>query len=350
MALPKTNFSSSFILSEQNRLGKTQTSKKMRLNYYFILGTMLLFAHFGAKAQSTPEAFLAQFPPIPSNICKADTSTVNHFTSQIYKVKSALQQVTDRINTELQANEEKFKDKVAQQSGLNKADMEQLQQENATEEHALMAANKIIGEQYNLSLQELENVGEMSDADQEKWAQNYAAKATQQAMQNPQATLKKQEKSARLFELAKEQKAIGDRITDRMSRIDKLFKNIEQQDTIETRKLNEKLRPLEKQLCMGICSPAEIARSHAAEKQIYSLKLQYCEKMSPLQINYISQYQTDIKILFPDYRRLAEVQNEIVRLQTGVIVPPDLSCYSAVEEYANVLAEAYKYWVGKFEQ
>ncbi len=322
----------------------------MRLNYYSILGTMLLFAHLGAKAQSTPEAFLAQFPPIPSNVCRADTSAVNHFTSQIYKVKSALQQVTDRINTELQANEEKLKDKVAQQSGLNKADMEQLQQGNASEEHALLAANKIIGEQYNLSLQELQKVGEMSDADQEKWAQNYATKATQQAMKNPQATLKKQEKSARLFELAKEQKAIGERITDKMSRIDKLFKNIELQDTIETRKLNEKLRPLEKQLCMGICSPAEIARSRAAEKQIYSLKLQYCEKMSPLQIDAISQYLTTVKTLFPDYRRLTEIQNEIAKLQTGVLVPDDLSCYKAVDEYADVLSSAYNYWVGKFDQ
>jgi len=319
------------------------------IQFGFLL-VFLLLLQTKAQAQSTPEAFLAQFPPIPGNVCKADTSTVNHFTSQIYKAKSALQQVTDRINTELQANEEKFKDKVAQQSGLNKADTKQLQQEDATEEYALMAANKIIGEQYILSLQDLEKVGEMSDADQKKWVQNYAAKATQQAMQNPQATLKKQEKSARLFELAKEQKAIGERITDKMTRIDKLFKNIELQDTIETRKLNEKLRPLEKQLCMGICSPAEIARSRAAEKQIYSLKIQYCEKMSPLQIDAILQYLTTVKILFPDYRRLTEIQNEIAKLQTGILVSTDLSCYKAVDEYADVLSSAYKYWVGKFDQ
>ena len=321
----------------------------MKITQFGLLLVFILFVQT-TVAQSTPEAFLTQLPPIPNSVCRADSSVVNHFTSQIYKVKSALQQVTDRINTELQANEEKLKDKVAQQSGLNKADMEQLHQEDANEEQASKMADKIIGKQYNLSLQELQKVGEMSDADQEKWAQNYAAKATQQAMQNPQATLKKQEKSSRLFELAKEQKGIGERITDKMSRIDKLFKNIELQDTIETRKLNEKLRPLEKQLCSGICSPAEIARSRAAEKQIYSLKLQYCEKMSPLQIDAISQYLTTVKTLFPDYRRLTEIQNEIAKLQPGVVIPDDLSCYKAVEEYANVLSSAYNYWVGKFDQ
>lgn len=306
------------------------------------------------NAQTTPEALLNQFPPIPNVVCSADSSEVNRFTSRIYEVKSALQQVIDRIHTEAQANEEKLKEKaisqVAHQSGLNEKEIEQLQQENTTEEHALKAANKVIGEQYNLSLQELEKVGEMSDADQEKWAQNYANQQMQRAKQNPQETLKNQRKNARLFELAKEQKAIGERITEKMAKVDKLFRYIEQQDTIETRKLHEKLQPLEKQLCSGICSPAEIARSRAAEKQIYSLKLQHCEKMSPLQIDAITQYLTTVKTLFPDYRRLTEVQNEIVKLQFGVITPDDLSCYKAVDEYADVLSSAYNYWVGKFEK
>jgi len=326
----------------------------MKITQLGILLFLPFLIHPTVKAQTTPEAFLAQLPPVPNVACTADSSVVNHFTNRIYEVKSALQQVIDRIHAEVQANEEKLKDKAlsnaVRQSGLSKKEMEQLQQENVTEEHALKAANKVIGKQYNLSLQELEKVGEMSDADQEKWAQNYANSRMQQAKQNPQATAKKQDKSARLFDLAKEQKAIGERITDKMTKVDKLFKNIEQQDTIETRKLNEKIPPLEKQLCSGICSPAEIARSRAAEKQIYNLKLQYCEKMSPSQIDAISQYLTSVKTLFPDYRRLTEVQNEIVRLQFGEITPEDLSCYKAVDEYANILLGTYKYWIGKFDK
>jgi len=320
---------------------------------YFVAVFSLLLPPI-INAQSTPEAFLSQLPPIPNIVCAADSSVANRFTDRIYQVKTNLKEVIDHIHANAQSDMESNKNKIVsnaiRQSGLNKSDVQRLQESDGSEEQGHKAAEKVVSEQYGVSLQDLEKVGEMSDADQEEWAQNYANSMMQQAKQTPQATVKKQEKSARLFELAKEQKAIGERIMEKMTKVDKLFKNIEQQDTIETRKLNEKLSPLEKQLCSGICSPAEIAKSRAAEKQIYNLKLQYCEKMSPLQIDAISQYLTSVKTLLHDYRRLTEVQNEIVKLQFGEIIPENLSCYSAVDEYSNVLLAAYKYWVGKFEQ
>ncbi len=324
----------------------------MRCVLYATLLAFNFALHLSIKAQSTPEALLSQLPPIPKVECTADTSEINRFTDKIYQVKYDLKEVVDHIQAKTQSNIEKNKIISAQikQSGLSKSDVLKLQESDGSEELGRKVADKIVSEQYGVSLQDFEKVGEMSDADQEKWAENYANNMMQKAKQNPQATIKKQDKNGRLFELSKEQKTIGERITDKMIRIDKLFKNIELQDTIETRKLNEKLRPLEKQLCMGICSPAEIARSRAAEKQIYSLKLQHCEKMSPLQIDAISQYLTTVKTLFPDYRRLTEIQNEIAKLQTGVLVPDDLSCYKAVDEYANMLSSAYNYWVGKFDQ
>ena len=320
----------------------------------FLLFISLFFIPTVINAQSTPEALLSQLPPVPNVDCAVDRSEIDNFTDKVYQVKSDLREVIDRIQAKAQADMEKNKNKIVsnaiRQSGLSESDVQKLQKSDDSEEQGRKAAQKVVSEQYGVSLQDLEKVGEMSDEEQEKWAKNYATQQMQKAKQNPQAAIKKGDKSAHLFELAKEQKAIGERITDKMTRIEKLFKNIELQDTIETRKLNEKFRPLEKQLCSGICSPAEIARSRAAEKQIYSLKLQYCEKMSPLQIDAISQYLTTVKTLFPDYRRLTEIQNEIAKLQTGVVVPDDLSCYKAVEEYANVLSSAYNYWVGKFDQ
>ncbi|MPN37754.1 hypothetical protein SDC9_185275 [bioreactor metagenome] len=198
-------------------------------------------------------------------------------------------------------------------------------------------------------MQELEKVSEMSEAEQEKWAQQYAAQMMNEAKKNPEAAIKKGDKTKRLFELAEEQKALGERITERMNRVALLFENVNQQDSIETRKLEVQLRPLEAQLVSGICTPAEAARSKAAEKQIYALKIKHCEKMSPLQADAISQYLTTLKSLLPDYRKLTNIQNEVVKLQQiGEIVPADLSCYAAVDGYADDLLSAYKYWIGKF--
>jgi hypothetical protein len=326
----------------------------MKSILYATLFAFTFASQLSIKAQTTPESFLSQLPAIPTVVCAADTSVVNHFTNRIYRVKADLQQVIDRIHADAQASMEKSKNKIVsnqiKQSGLNKSDVRKLQQSDGSEDEGEKAVEKVVSEQYGVSIQDLEKVGEMNEAEQEKWAQNYAGQQMQKAKQNPQAAIKKGEKSARLFDLTNEQKAIGERITEKMSKVDKLLKYIEQQDTIETDKLNEKIRPLEKQLCSGICSDAEIARSNAAEKQIYALHIRFCEKMSPMLIEAISQYLTTVKTLFPDYRRLTEIQNETTNLQQiGELVPQDLYCIKAVDKYADVLLSAYNYCVGKFE-
>lgn len=295
----------------------------------YILLLILLSVHFTAKAQSTPEAFLSQLPTVPAINCVADTNEVNRFTDRIYKVKVALKENIDRIHSQIQS------------------DIGQIPN-NVNEKQSRKAAEKAVSEQYGFSLQDLEKVGEMSDAEQEKWAQQYASGMMNEAKKNPEAAIKKGDKAKQLFALASEQKTLGERITERMSRVAEILKNVEIQDSIETRKLTEQIRPLEKQLCSGICSDAEIARSRAAEKQIQALKIKFCEKLSPLQADAISQYLTTLKSLLPDYRRLTEVQNETVKLQQiGEIIPQDLSCYTAIDEYADILLEAYKYCVGK---
>lgn len=322
---------------------------------YFLFGVLFVFHFTSAKAQSTPEALLSQLPAVPTINCAADTAEINRFSDKIYEVKEMIQQIVDRIHSDAQAEMEQYKDKITsnaiQQSGLKKSDVQKLQQSDGSEEQGRKAAEKVVSEQYGVSLQELEKVGKMSDAEQEKWAQQYADQMMNEARNNPKAAVKKGDKPRQLFGLAKEQKQLGEYITERMNRVALIFKNVEQQDSVESRKLEEKLRPLEKQLCSGICSDAEITRSKAAEKQIYALKIQFCQKMSPLQTEAISQYLTTVKSLLPDYRRLTEVQNEVVRLQQlGDLVPTDLSCYAAIDEYAAVLLTAYKYWVGKFDK
>lgn len=321
----------------------------------YILGLIFISMLFRTQAQSTPEALLSQLPSPPTVNCMADRDEIERFDDKIYKVKESIQQAVDRIHADARANMERNKDKVVSkailQSGLNKRDVQKLQQPDGRQEQGRIAAEKVISEQYGISLKELGKVGEMSDVEQEKWAQQYASQMKNQVQNSPQSAIKKGDKAKRLFELASEKKLLGERISERMNRISQIFKNVDAQDTIETRKLEAKIRPLEKQLCSGICSDAEATRSAAAEKQIHAAKIEYCKKMSPLQTDAIEQYLTTVKSLLPDYRKLTEIENEAAKLQQiGEIVAQDLSCYAAVDEYADVLLSAYKYWVGKFNK
>lgn len=155
----------------------------------------------------------------------------------------------------------------------------------------------------------------------------------------------------KMMALSKEQAELNERIMERMNRVSEIFKAVEDRDTIETRILAKKTEPLEKQLCSGVCTKEEAARSDAAEKKIHELNVQYCQMMSPLHTEAISQYLTTVKSLLPDYRRLSIVQNKFAGLQQmGQLVPETLSGYAAVDEYASALLTAYKYWVGKFNQ
>lgn len=321
---------------------------------FTLLFTLLIF-HISTEAQSTPEALLSQLPDVPTVNCTADRAETDRFTDRIYKIKATIQQTADRIHADAKADMEENKNKIVSnaiwQSGLQKSDVQKLQQSGGGEEEERKAAEKAVNEQYNVSLQELEKVGEMNDAEQKKWAQQHAEQMKNQAMENPQTTIKKDDKAKRFFDLANEQKLLGEHITERMNRIARLFKQVEWQDSIESKKLEEKLRPLHEQLCSGVCTDAEIARSNAAEKQIYALQIQFCEKMSPMRTDAISQYLTTVKSLLPEYRKLTNIQNEVAKQQQiGEIVPQDLSCYAAIDEYATVLLSAYKYWAGKFNK
>lgn len=304
-------------------------------------------------AQKTPEALLGQLPAVPTVKCDQDRSEIDNFVSAVYAVKAELQTVIDQIHANEQARVGKMENKLmtgaASHAGLSRAELDELQETDGEDALARKAAEKTISSQYNLSMAEIENLSEMSEAEQEQWAQQYADQQMQSAQQNPQAGSKKQDNDARLFRLSEEQKEISERITDRMTRVAGLLKEVDQAEEVETGKLNQQLVPLENQLCSGICTDAEVARSNAAEKQIYALRIRHCQKLSPLQSNALSQYLTTVKSLFPDYRRLAEVQNETAKLQNGISYPIDLSCYSAVDEYASALLDAYRFWVGKFE-
>lgn len=324
----------------------------MKNIYSYLLLIILLSLSLIIIAQPTPETLLDRLPSVPSVACSGDTSVISRFDKQIDEVKVTLNKVIDQLQAEVQGqvgmSQSKMIADAVTRSGLNADDLKKLQQEGNEEELGSIAAEKAISEQYGLSLQDLEKLGEMSEADQEKWAQNYAGNMMGKAKTDPSAA-KRNDTAEQLFELAKEQKALGDRITERMNRVALLLRNVEIQDSIESNKLDKKRQPLEEQICSGICSPAEIARSKAAEKQIYNLEIQFCDKMSPLLTDAISQYLTTLKSLFPDYRKLSEVENEIARIQQlGEFTPIDLSCYAAIDDYTDVLSIAYKYYVGKF--
>lgn len=324
-----------------------------RLKNHLIFGTIFL-ASFTIQAQNTAKAFLSQLPAVPNTVCNADTSAINHFIAQIDKVKSGIETEEDKLGIQINATWDKNKDKMlstnAANLGLSTSDMKKLMNENISEDEGLTIANKSVENQYGTSMEEFQKVANMSEAEQEQWAKDFANKQIQKAQQNPEATAKKAEKNKHLYDLGIEQKAINERLLQIWGKVGKAEKNYRYQDSVQGEELKKKLEPLEKDpvLLGGCATAAEIQRARALEKQIYSLKLQHCEKMSPILLDYILQYQSALKMSFPDYVRLTEIANELSKIQNGLeAVPLESSGLGAVDSYASLLSEAYKYWVQK---
>ncbi len=305
------------------------------------------------EAQTSPEALLSQLPAVPIIDCAAEREEIDRFSDRIHKVKEALQQEVERIHADANKSirKSKLESDAIRRTGLQAKDVQQLQISNGSNIDGSKAAEKIISKQYGIDLHEIESVATMSDAEQEQWAKQYADLMKKKASKNPQSTIPKDDNAKMLFELASEQKKIGEYITEKMSRIALLLRQVDRQDSIENKNLEDKLIPLRKQLCSGICSDAEVARSKAAEKKIYDAQIEFCQMMSPRLTNTLEQYLITVKSLLPVYRKLTNVENKIAELQQiGNITPNELSCYAAIDDYTNALLNAYKYWVGKFNK
>ena len=276
--------------------------------------------------------------------------------AQISKVRSGIEAEEDKLGVQATANWEKNKDKMlstnAANLGLSTSDMKKLMNENISEDEGLAIANKSVESRYGTSMEELQKVADMSEAEQEQWAKNFANKQIQKAQQNPEATAKKSEKNKHLYDLGVEQKAILERLSAIWEKVGKAEKNYRYQDSVQSKILQQKLEPLEKDPVLhgGCATAAELQRARALEKQIYNLKLQHCEKMSPILLDYILQYQSALKISFSDYVRQTEIANELSKIQNGLEASPvEASGLGAVDSYADLLLEAYKYWVPKIE-
>ena len=85
-------------------------------------------------------------------------------------------------------------------------------------------------------------------------------------------------------------------------------------------------------------------------RQIHECHVEYCRQMSPLQLDFITKYLTGVKTLLPVYRRLAQVDNEIANEQLNIknmLQDENIYAISAIEGYADILKNAYKYCSGK---
>lgn len=280
-------------------------------------------------AQSTPEAFLGLLPAIPSSVCENDDSEVDAFSNQIILVKGKIKEYSERMSLTAGKSEKQAK------------------------KEAIAATSSMTG----ISQADLMKLANMSEAEQERWAQEFAAKQIATAKSGKPVAGENPERAKRLYTLNQEKIKVKGEIDAIYENLNRIYKAIIERDTVETRKKSEKIKTIEKAWADTPWPPRALSQDPAVDlkfkKQIYQCEREYCNTMSPLMLDYITRYLTGLKSAIPLYRRLLKLDNEISEAQmlnSAVINDENLYAVAAVEEYAKVLENAYTYRCGKFSE
>lgn len=284
---------------------------------------------FCASAQGTPEAFLGGLPGIPGSVCSTSDSEVDQFLNQISIVKGQIKEYSDRLSSIAAGR----KDEMT--------------------ENAMAAVSARTG----ISQEEMMKLANMSEEEQEKWAQEYAAKQMAAAKSGKPVAGANQTQAKKSVALSEEKLRLKGEIDAFINRMKALTQEIALRDTVETHKRDAKIKPIMKAWENAPLEPGALMLSTKVEdgfrKQIHECHAEYCREISPLQLDFITKYLTGVKALLPTYRRLAQVENEMAKEQLNIenlLQDENIYAVSAVEGYADILRDAYKYRSGKFDQ
>lgn len=299
--------------------------------------------------------FYHQLPDMPGVICLVDTSFRGQFKRQLSSVSTQLDEVYSKKKKEVQKEADdlrpEMEKKIAKDSGLSDADIQKLKNKNLSKEEKKKIADKMMQNKANISMEEIERLKKMSKEGKEAWAEAYSTEVMANMQSGDSVKTEEQikiekelEKNSKLNDLVKEQKLIIDRIYA----VDKKYANqmeeLRKEDSIQTVILEAQLEPLRKQL---LDYPTK-EQQKSIYKQMAGHYLTYCNKLSPMNINMISDAKNSLGPLLPEYDRLEELNTEINKIMLGAkdgLNSPGLMQLGAVKSLINIMAGTYSYTI-----
>ncbi len=325
----------------------------MKNLYIVAIIAAMLFTSVAVTAQQAPEAFLAQAPAVPQNICAMSGEQRSEFLD---KVKILSQQLDVEIEkreqqnqTWAEANQAKIEQNALDKTGLTQADLAKLQNNNLSEAEEQAIINKAMQQQYGMSMDEAQKLAAMSPKEQEAWAAAQATQMQAQAKTNPAAARQTgaQKNSKEMSELVQERQALILKLTDKATALQKEFQKLE--DDAQYSDLAKEVARLKKEVGsrMGASGSAkEVAEMNQLQNQLKAKQDEYCKTYSSRQVHLVSNDYSYVKTSMPDNYRIEEITKQLTALQTGVDtkgISNDMAALVSVKNYLGVLEKVFKY-------
>lgn len=306
-----------------------------------ILCGMLLTLSVFAQTESVindrypARKYLAQLPPFPDNICNIKEPEENAFRNGILTVVEAIGDEILRIERQ-QPTQKQMTKSLSDETGISTNELNRLAENGAEEDGEKLMEQKLQAE-YGISLEEVDNLENMSEAEQKQWAENVAnhranstngksAQAEDQIMVNL---------SNRMEELVAE-------ITEYRSQWASMEYELSKQDKLAREELDVCIERVKR----GAPEPkyqGEHCTNQKAIDEYFKYNeppchQAYCQRMSPLKMHIIERKRADLYKMFVLYEELQTIQNQMLERQTGIDLnkteSPLVGALTLVKEYA----------------
>lgn len=320
-----------------------------------VLTIITLFLTQVVSAQTTAAEYMKRAPNVPADVCKTKGGIQDAFESKVKDLSSAIHEDAQNRSREaekyMKGNEEQMKANMMKNSGMSDEDIKRLQNgKEMTDAEAQAMADKMMQQQTNISLDEAKNLSNKSEAEQEAWAQGFAAEQMAAAQANPGQNKGANETNMALYELLEEQTTLRNKVSAMENQLRQQYKALDQEAEVAKAALETGLKPLYTELNSindgEGSTKADVDHADRVIKKIHEKQDAFCLNFTPGMLDFIAQCKEAYTKALPDYDRLEEIQFQVTAAQTGTaLMATGKGMYSiqAVEQYLGYLMEAYRY-------
>lgn len=304
-------------------------------------------------AQSLTSGFLNKIPALPKESCNISKTDVEAFQQQVSaldtEIKNQIRVLRQLENAQGKNAEKQAKQNAMQQMseqyGLSQEEMNKMKNGKMSEADKKALANKMMQQQTNMSMGEVQNIGKMSEAGKKAYMEAYGTEAMATASQPTANQKKESEKAKNSYELMQEQQSVMAKVNAASQKIGNQYaaietdpKRIEMLDNIE--KMQDKFTSM-----IGANGGQGETMDSLAVK-IQNEKIKYCNLFTPPYRDAVNQHLTILKNSFPDQFRLGEITAQLAKAQTGIEIPAECAEIGGLESirgYLDKLENAYRY-------
>jgi len=319
-----------------------------------------------AYAQDDPKSYLSRIPALPNNVCSMSDSEREKYLEKVDKIYQELLSKIEAKEESSQKNNEQgletikkdMENKMKQDYGLSATDIQNMENDDLSDEEREAIGNKMLQQKYNVSINDLKNVSEMSENEQQAWIESYAGKQTADVQNHKEATIDAEnKKNMNMAELQKEQISLNNQLTVFASKYDNKLKDLEKKESAAKIELKNELDKILKALFKqypgagggeegGGINEEDRKRDAIYEEKREKLQQQHCNEFSLSYYNIVKEKISELPAQLPLIKRFVEISNQLYQSQLDTkieITPSGLQELKAIEGCVALQIDIFKY-------